>query len=533
MSRLVGRLCAAAGLIALAACTQVQRVEGLGAKVSGSKDAYVSGVIAALEGPAVLDNKDFVYAIALSPSGTRAAFSHLALDKAYKVTIYELGGEAPAKLAAAKLNDYEFDVEGLDFSPDGKLIAAAGRDGAVRIFDVASGTRQMEFFAEEPLTSVAFLQDGEHLVAGSASGLLILLTRGGAYASELRAHHDEVRSVAGTANGRVVSGSWDKSVGVFETVMAPVAVDELSLAVGTLKGPLNTQIVRAGLDGRAGLFAFEASAPHVVVTSELARLAGIQPNLLTDTATVDGQQVKVARGRSIQLKQRKIDNIDVAICDVCVPKGAHGVLGAPVLGLFDIRASVATGHILLSAKEKQDPSTLPQTLSLREVKRHIFDSFVNDLSVDRAGARAGVALSKDKAQRNRQVYEREKKGLPAPESDEDVAAILDLETGATVAKWDPHVGVVSTAGISPDGKSVASGGWDKKLFVFQEGKKEPVAQDEFGWSLRRVRFSRDGLKLAVGAWTPQKAVGSMESDPSAVVYDVAYASGEVVAPSTR
>jgi WD40 repeat protein len=83
--------------------------------------------------------------------------------------------------------------------------------------------------------------------------------------------------------------------------------------------------------------------------------------------------------------------------------------------------------------------------------------------------------------------------------------------------------VVATAGISPDGRSLASGGWDKRLYLWRDGQETPVAERGFGWSVRRVRFSPDGRLVGVAAWTPQKATGNQESDPAAALFSVRYA----------
>ena len=523
------RLLATAAALALATwgvgCAHVKTVEGLDAKVREVPGGYVTGRVAALGPVTVLDNKDFVYSIGLDEGGTRAAFTHLT-GKTFNLGLWTLGPPA-APIADVATNEYQYDVEAVAFSPDGKWVATAGRDAAVRLYSAADGKLVAETFAEEPLVSLAFLKDGSQLIAGSARGLLTVFSAPKlAWTSDLRVHAGEVRAVATTADGKIVSGGWDKSIAVLETTQAPLRTDEVRLVIGAQK---NTRVVRAGLDGWVGAFAFDAVQPHVIVSEKLAKQAGIETSLLTETVLVGGYPARVAKNRTIQLKYLELSGVDVAVCEPCLPPGVQGVLGAPVLGRFDFRVDEGSGELVLSAKEKSDPSNLPTVLTLREVKRHRFDSYVNDLSVDRAGKRLGVAFSAEKAERNREVYEREKRGEDAPINAGDFAAIVDVESGAVVKRWTPHLGVVATAAISPDGQTLASGGWDKKLFVVHESEEKPVLTDRFGWSVRRVRFSEDGRLLAVGAWTPQNAVGSQESDPSAVVYRLGYSTAEVVA----
>lgn len=520
----------AVALAQLTACTHLKaNPAGLTLMLKDAPGGYVTGEVLGVQERVVLDNRDFIYALALSPVGDVAAYTHLA-GKTINLAVWEIPEVPPEDLGKprsdAPLNEYQYDVEGADFSPDGRTLVTAGRDGAVRFFDAATGAAQGAYLAEEPLVTVAFSQDGQHVIAGSANGLLLVLRASDrAFESEVRAHRDEVRAIAVAPEGTLYVGSWDKTVSMHALGEAPVAVNELHLPIA--QTPEKVAVVRAAVAGRTGVFAFDAAQPHVVVSTELARAAGIQESLLTETVRVNGNDAKLARGQSVTLKQLTIEGLDVAVCGNCLQKGTDGILGAPVLNRFDLSSAPGGAQLVLVAKQKQDPSTLPKTTALKETKRYTFDGVVNDITIDRAGRRLGVALSWDKAERNREVYLREKNKEKAPFHQEDSAAIVDAQSGQLLARWHKHEGVVATAGISPDGKTLASGGWDNQVHLWREGEPEPKATLEFDWIVRRVRFSRDGRLLAVGAWTPQNALGDQQSEPSAVIYDVAYKSPEV------
>ena len=168
----------------------------------------------------------------------------------------------------------------------------------------------------------------------------------------------------------------------------------------------------------------------------------------------------------------------------------------------------------------------PEGMTLKVARRFAVDLVVNDLSVDAHGDFLGVALGDKKAERNIEVYRNEKSGRADPIRQDNVGALVSVSAGAIVARYPRHTGLTSTAGVSPDGLYVATGGWDGKVYVFGYGvEHNPVAQASFGWIVRKVRFSSDGRYLLVAAWTPQLASESRHSDPSAVVYRLDYEPG--------
>jgi hypothetical protein len=479
-----------------------------------------------LERLAVLDNKDFAYAVAVSAGSDGVAFSRL-LGKQFHLWLGSVVGRQVQRLADVPINDYVFDVEALAYSPDAAWVVTAGRDGVVRAFRGSDGGAGVQYVAEEPLVSIAFATD-RLLAVGSAGGLITLLSWPEmSFASEVRVHSDEVRGLVALPGGRLASGAWDKTIVVSSVEPGRADPNEVRARFELTPAPSSLPVIRAALDGGAGPFTYDPALPYVIVSSELARRAGIEPSVLAEAVEVKGQPARMARGRTVRIKHLTVTGVDAAVCDVCLPKGVHGLLGAPVLGRFTVRADASRRELALTRLQKEDAASMPETSVLRELGRHAFPSYVNDLSVDRAGRRLGVAFSAEKAERNRRVYEREKQGKDAPFDARDMAAIVDVESGTIAARWTRHLGPVVSAAISPDGHALASGGWDKSLFLFRQHTSREIARERFGWILRKVRFSPDGRLLAAAAWTPPNAVGNRESDPSAVLYEVLYASARI------
>ncbi len=524
------RIAAALLCASIVGCAAVPGIPGreLPSARAASPSAYFSGPVLGVSRRQVLEARDFTYAVAISRPPAAFAWSHLGARQ-YLLTVSELD-PAPRKLGESGINPIEFDVEGLAFSPDGERIATASREGTIRLY-----SRRAELLRslslDEPLVSIAFSPDGKTLAAGGAKGTLTLLDAATlSWLGDSRAHRDEIRALAFADTGRLFSGGWDKSIAQFGVKRSSQVIRNARARLIKEKG---LSLIPFELDRKPLKLALDARSPVNAVTGKFAMALGIDPAGLTDSTqalTANGPAlVRIAKGRQLALKALRAE-IAVAICDACVPQGADGVLGQDFLTRFEIAFDQTLGEAVVTLRPEQPDPAATEVATLEQQARFELAQFVNDLSIDRAGNRLGVALGATKAERNVEVYQREKKGIVEPLSPDNLVAVIDASNGAFLERHQIHHGVVSTVGISPDGRALASGGWDKRLYVFSEGGEQPLYEDEFGWSVRRVRFSPDGRYLAVGSWTPQHA-SNTESDPAAVVYDVRYgADAQVTSP---
>ncbi len=514
--------------LALSSCRTVGGVSaGTLARLKETPNGYLSGEVVDLADYALMNNIDFVYSVAISKDGEKAAYTHLG-PKNFQVAFWSLSNR-PRQVADQAVNHYQYDVEALDFSPDGKFVVTASRDGAVRLYSAETGTPAGSYATEEPLVAVAFHPSGRYLAAGSARGLITVLSWPGLqFSHETRAHEGEVRNLAFADDGTLYSGGWDKSIVAFSTAEEESPTDQARCRFERRGG---FSVVRGTVNGHvSAAFAFDSRVPFVVVTTEVARAAGIDVPFLKDTATVatpmGNTVVRVAKAQSLSFKSLKVKDVDLAVCDVCVPPETQGILGEAFTQRYDVAFDEVAGEVLLSAKQKGESVEKQKVLTLKPRKRMTFEWYVNDFSLDRSGRFLGVAFSEVKAERTREVYEREKKGIPEPLREGNAGAIVDAHTGLIVRKWSRHEGVVSTAAISPDGQTLVTGGWDKRVYIHNPLERSPIKR-EFGWSVRRVRFSEDGRYLVVAAWTPQNPLGDQQSNPSALVYELVYRSPEV------
>ncbi|NOK34520.1 hypothetical protein D7W79_02050 [Corallococcus exercitus] len=530
-----------AGALALTGCAHT--AAGLPpdtvTRLASTSGGFLSGAVEGFDGePTVLNRKDFIWALDFAPKGHRVAYTRLG-DKAYHVSIWDLApasaqsgdASAPVMRADPQVNVQQYDLEGVAFSPDGAKVATVSRSGAVQLFDAATGAQVGALATEEPLVSVAFHPDGRWLAVGSAQGLVSLLSVPElAFGAEARLHTGPVSALAFAADGTLYSGGWDGHVRASDT-------PEQALRPDVARTHFERRGGFAAVQGRVDsgppvVLALDSRTPVVVLTTAAATASGIDVAFLKDTVTVPGALgntvARLARGRTLRFKAMTLPGVDVAVCDACVPQGSQGVLGAPFSERVDTVFDETTAEAVLTLKGGAPEGATPATArALTPRLDFTFPAHVNDVTVDARGKRLGVAFSQEKAERNRTVYERERKGVEEPRGPWNAGALVDAASGQVLRKWELHHGVVSTAAIAPDGRSLASGGWDRRVYLFTDGAPEAKGELEFGWSVRRVRFAPDGRQVGVAAWTPQKATGSQESDPAAVVVGVRYASPTV------
>ncbi|HEY8506288.1 MAG TPA: hypothetical protein VIL46_17000, partial [Gemmataceae bacterium] len=234
-------------------------------------------------------HEDLIYSLAFSPDGKLLATA--GYDRVIKLWDVEAGKEVRA------LKDHSDTVYGLAFHPQGKLLASASADRAVKVWDVSTGRRL--YTLDDPtdwVYAVAWSPDGKHLAAAGVDKSVRVWKAGadgGTLAHSVFAHDGAVLRLIYSGDGKTLySAGEDRVVKVWDTArMAerralpaqPDAVLALALR------PDGKQLALGRYDG-------VAVALDAATGSQTARLLPSPPVVakITPDSAVRGRSVRVA-----------------------------------------------------------------------------------------------------------------------------------------------------------------------------------------------------------------------------------------------
>ncbi len=481
-----------------------------------------------LGAPEVVNRRDFIYALDFGLGGSLAFVHHVSTHMELSAT----GTWPLSPRFQEKVNASEFDVEDvlvIDAGPAAGTIVVPSRQGILRAFDGQTGAKLREYTTGAALLRVAVSPDGATLVASAADGRLFLLDpatfaiKGGG-----RPHSDEVRGLGFLPDGRLVTAGQD-AVLVVSNIVAR-APELVRLPTAPLKS--GERVFLAHLDGvRAVSSVRDQRQPACAVTS--AAVKRLELPMVADGTQLTAMPASgPAAFPAVELGRVVVGTLDLgplraAVCDECVPPGAELTLGGEALTRAVLADDVARDELVVRAGSGEGAATsVGGAVSLEEARRVALPGPGTDLDVSTTGV-VLVAFSHAKTERSFDLYDAEKKGVYPEPQPSSAAALVDVERGALGRRFVGHRGFTVTAALSPDGRTVVTGGWDKRVLVFDAESGTQVAERHLGWLVRRVRFSPDGGTLGVAAWTPVNALNEGDSEPALLLYPLEVAGGQV------
>jgi len=139
------------------------------------------------------------------------------------IKLFAAGSDAPH--ARMKLGDANVDT--MNVTADGQLIASGGRDRLVRLWDTRThepvavlGPTSDADVPLQPIVSIAGSPDEKWLALGREDGSIVLRDAEGAFVRTLTGHEDQVAALAFLADGRtLISGSYDNTIRIWNVEM--------------------------------------------------------------------------------------------------------------------------------------------------------------------------------------------------------------------------------------------------------------------------------------------------------------------------
>ncbi|MEI2583494.1 nSTAND1 domain-containing NTPase, partial [Scytonema sp. PRP1] len=396
-------------------------------------------------------------------------------------------------------------VYGVNFSPDGKTLASASADKTIKLWDVATG-KQLRTFSghSDAVYSVSFSPDGKTLAsAGADKTIKLWNVTTGKQLKTLSGHRNAVYSVSFSPDGKTLaSASWDKTIKLWDVAIGKslkIFSGHSDAVYSVSFSPDGKTLASASWDKTVKLW-------NVTTGKQLKILSGHRNRVYSVSFSPDGRTLAsgswdstikrwdVATGKQLQTLSGHSDLVhSVSFSPDSKTLASAGAENT--IKFWEIttgkQLKTLSGHnnTLYSVSFSPDGKTLA--------------SASWDKTIKLWNVTTGKQLKTFSGHRN-EVYSvsfsPDGKTLASASWDKTIK-FWNVTTGKQLKTLSGHRNGVYSVSFSPDGKTLASTSWDKtiKLWDVAAGKQLKTLSGHND-AVYSVSFSPDGKTLASASW---------------------------------
>jgi WD40 repeat protein len=419
------------------------------------------------------------------------------------------------------------------FSPDAKMIAVGDATGAILVVVTADGKElcrwqaHAAFDAHQRATeTLAFSPDGNTLASGGDDGLIYLwdpLT--GKKAGTLRGHLGAVYSVAFSRDGRTLaSGSLDKTARLWDVAARrerPAFNGHDGGVTCLAFAPDGRRLASGGRDKTVQLWDAERAEQQWVLPRHRDRLAAVACSadgklLASADDSGDIRLLEAATGKPIHLLGAFADYLVAFQPD---GKTLASAGAGPAVRVWDIASGKERPRVPIVGKSKWK-GALGFSPDGKLIAWRAEDSTIHLL--DWAAGRELCCLAAKKSNIWRIAFAPDGRRVVTG-GDDGIIRIWRVSDGEELFLWPTRARSVDALAFSGDGRFLASGGWHESGVMLWDAAtgKEIHRFEGHRARIDALAFSPVGLRLASGS-----------SDFTALVWDVPAALGRDAPPAS-
>jgi WD40 repeat protein len=442
---------------------------------------------------ALVGHDSYVYGLAWSPDG-----NYLASAGSFNATARVW--ETKSGQCVRVLKGHKGYVAHVAWSPDGnRLLTAGGTSGFVTLWDVANSKQLQTTEYGNPIYSIAFAKDGDHIAASAAkAGTYIADARTLKTEYSLKEALDDATAVAFSPDSKLLAAGSSKLTVVYEVgsgrvahkLVSPGAALAWTPKGGLLVAPANGNVIPHSAEGLAPGKALPIVASALALSSDGSHLFALFGGQVTHWDMDKNAVVRSTTvGESLQLLWAPNRPIVVGVGTTNTPALYDAATGKVAGTLEGHTATVLAaawapgGKFLVTASADKTARTweMPGGKAGRTLGGHTgpvtavavaADGKVATGSADKTvrvwpvtGDQPTHTLAGHKAAITAVAWSRDNRTLATGANERDVI-LWSADSGKPLRTLDNPVEVLSLA-FSPDGTKIAVGSVDDRVRVFQ------------------------------------------------------------------